>query len=170
MASLSVAARFRGGPCHGPRRVYDAKRPVARPCDLPAGNEPNRHNPAPQGLQGKSTGAVPFLTRQTASSAGRHGKTGNGSNLSETNRGKHINDIAATVFPRRHSSLRPPSCGRTGRRTRTAGKCPSTRKPERRTTAGLLTSSDRDTFPTSTNVSGRIARTCNGSYSYGDSP
>ena len=118
----------------------------------------------------KSTGAVPFLTRQTASSAGRHGKTGNGSNLSETNRGKHINDIAATVFPRRHSSLRPPSCGRTGRRTRTAGKCPSTRKPERRTTAGLLTSSDRDTFPTSTNVSGRIARTCNGSYSYGDSP
>lgn len=84
--------------------------------------------------------------------------------------GKHINDIAATVFPRRHSSLRPSSCGRTGRRTRTAGKCPSTRKPERRTTAGLLTSSDRDTFPTSTNVSGRIARTCNGSYSYGDSP
>lgn len=108
MASLSVAARFRGGPCHGPRRVYDAKRPVGRLCDLPAGNEPNRHNPAPQGLQGKSTGAVPFLTRQTASSAGRHGKTGNGSNLSETNRGKAYKRYRGDGFPKM-PFLSPPS-------------------------------------------------------------
>ena len=56
----------------------------------------------------KSTGAVPFLTRQTASSAGRHGKTGNGSNLSETNRGKAYKRYRGDGFPKT-PFLSPPS-------------------------------------------------------------